>query len=107
MSGLILLTVGLACLALIIGATAYFGLKAWRLARRGLRMGRTAAPLATQLGAQSAALAAQADHLAANAERIGANFQRLQASARRLQVLAEAWSAGVAPYRRLRDYLGR
>jgi hypothetical protein len=107
MSGLILLIIGLAGLALILAAFVYLGLRAWRLFKRGLRISRGAAPLAAQLAGRVQEAAAAAERLAANGEEISANLERLQMSAKRLQVVAEAWSDATTPYRAVRDYLGR
>jgi methyl-accepting chemotaxis protein len=107
MSGLILLIIGLAGLALILAAFAYLGLKAWRLFKRGLRILRGAAPMAAQLAGRAEQAAITAERLAENTGEIAANLEHLQVAVKRLQVVAEAWADAARPYRAVRDYLGR
>jgi len=107
MDGFILLIIGLAGLALIFAASAYLGLKAWRLLKRGLRISRSTAPLAAQLAGRTEQAAAAAERLAMSGEQITANLEHLQVSLKRLQVVAEACADAMKPYRTVRDYLGR
>lgn len=107
MNWVIVLIIALASLALVIAGLAYVGLKAWRLAKRGMSISRDVAPLADGLSRQAAVLSANADRLSANSDQLGANIGRLQASVARLQVVAAALSDAMAPYRRVKEYLGR
>lgn len=107
MNWVILLIIGLASLALIVGGFAYVGLKAWRLAKHGLRVSKDVMPLTDHLSRQAQALSASADRLASNGEQLSANVARLQVTITRLQVVGEALADATAPFRRIKDYLGR
>jgi len=102
----VLLIIGLASLAFVIGAFAYVVFKAWRLIKRGLSISREIAPLAEHLSRQAEVLQANADRVAGNSDEITANLERLRASTARLQILWEAFSEAMVPYRKVRDYLG-
>lgn len=106
MSGLVLLIIGLASLALVVAMLAFCTLKGWRVYQRALGVSRDLTPFAGQLSAWSGVLEMKAERLAQNAVEISANIERLQTSMRRLQVVAEAFNESTEPYRRLRRYLG-
>jgi len=105
MDGWILLVIGLASLALVIGAFAYIGLRAYRLARHGIAVSRSLAPHVGRLEAAGRGIEERTAQLERNAAALTAGTARLQESVARLQVLTEALREGVAPYRRLRGYL--
>ena len=105
MNWVILLMIGLASLALIVGGFAYVGLKAWRLLKRGMRVSADIAPLADHLSRQAEGLAANADRLAANGDQLNANIGRLQVSIARLQVVGATLYELISPYLKLRGYL--
>jgi len=105
-NGLFLLTIGF-CSFLVVCVTAGFlAVKAWRLMKRGIRVSRVAAPLAADLARRAEQLAKLGDDMAHQTEQIVASIDRLGASTRRLQVVLQAFSDGLAPYRRVKDYFG-
>lgn len=105
MSWVVVLIIALAGLALVVAGLAYVGLKAWRLAKRGMSVSRGVAPLADHLSRQAMVLSANAERLAANSEELGASITRLQASIARLQVVADALADAVEPYLLLTGWL--
>jgi hypothetical protein len=106
MSGLVLLIIGLASLALVLAAFAYCGLKAWRVYQHGMTVYGRVEPLANQLSGWSIVAEAKAQRLADNGAEIAANLERLQASLARFQIIAQALSDSMTPVRRVRRYLG-
>ena len=106
MSGLVLLIIGLASLALVLATLAYCGLRAWRVVQRGTSMSRDIGPLADQLSDWGGAIEVKAQRLSENGTQLAANVARLQASLQRLQIIVQSLNEAAAPYRRLRDYLG-
>ena len=107
MSGLILLAVGLAGLALVLAATVVLGRKAWRVAKH-------ARAVMARVGGRAADVSVRAQRMDLNLSRLQAsnamlqhNLRLLQASAERLHVLAEAWRDATSPYRAVRTFLGR
>lgn len=105
MDGWVLLVIGLASLALVIGALAYIGLRAYRLARHGLAVSRSMAPHVARLEAAGRDIERHTAQLERNAADVTTGTARLQENVARLQLLSAALRDGVAPYRRLRDYL--
>lgn len=107
MSGLVLLIIGLASLALVFAMLGYVGLKAWGVYQRGVQVSRDVGPFADQLSAWSVVVEAKATEVADTGAAIAASVERLQASLQRLQILAAAFNESAAPFRRLLHYLGR
>jgi methyl-accepting chemotaxis protein len=105
-NGLFLLTVGLCSFAVVCVAAGFLAVKAWRLLKRGIRISRVAGPLAADLAMRAEQLAKLSDDMAHQTEQVVASTDRLAASTRRLQVVLQAFSDGLAPYRRVRDYFG-
>ena len=106
MSGLVLLIIGLASLALVLATLAYCGLRAWRVVQRGTSMSRDVGPRADQLSNWSGVIEVKAQRLSEDGTQLAANVARLQASLQRLQIIVQSLNEAAAPYRRLRDYLG-
>lgn len=105
-NGLFLLTVGLCSFAVVCVAGGFLTVKAWRLLKRGIRISRVAGPLAADLAMRAEQLAKLSDDMAHQTEQVVASTDRLAASTRRLQVVLQAFSDGLAPYRRVKDYFG-
>jgi hypothetical protein len=105
-NGLFLLTVGLCSFVVVCVAAGYLALKALRLLKRGIRISRAAGPLAADLARRAEDLARLGDEMAHQTEQVVASIDRLSASTRRLQVVLQAFTDGLAPYRRLKDYFG-
>jgi hypothetical protein len=106
MSGLVLLIIGLASLALVLAALAYSGLRAWRVVQRGTSFSRDVGPLADQLSDWSRVIEVKAQRLSEDGAQLAANVERLRASLQRLQIIVQSLIEATAPLRRLRDYLG-
>jgi hypothetical protein len=105
-NGLFVLTVGLCSFVVVCVAAGFFAVKAWRLLKRGIRISRVAGPLAADLALRAEQLAKLGDDMAHQTEQVVASIDRLSASTRRLQVVLQAFSDGLAPYRRVKDYFG-
>lgn len=105
-NGLFLLTVGLCSFAVVCVAAGFLAFKAWRLLKRGIRISRVAGPLAADLSMRAEQLALLGDDMSRQTEQVVAAIDRLAASTRRLQVVLQAFSDGLAPYRRVKDYFG-
>jgi len=105
-TGLYLLTVGLVCFVIVVVFAAHFALKAWRLIRRGYRISKVALPLAEGLARRSEDLTKTSYHLSQKIDQIAINLDDLDRSLRRLVILLQAFSDGLRPYRKVRDYLG-
>jgi hypothetical protein len=105
-NGLVVLTIGLCSFAVVCVAAAHFGIKAWRLAKRGLRISKVVIPLAEDLARKSEALVRVSYDLGLNGDQIAINLEKLDASMHRLQVVLQAFNDSLAPYRKVRDYLG-
>lgn len=107
MSGWVLLIIGLASLALVIACLVYVGLKGWQVYKRGMRVYADVSPFADQFASWSMIVEAKVAELGDTGVTIAENVARLQASLQRFQIIAEAFSEGAAPYRRVLRYLGR
>ena len=107
MNGWLLLIIGLASLAVVLGAVAYCAVKAWRVYRHGTEVYGRLAPFIDQLDGWTVTVEAKAQELTDNSAAIAANLDRLKASLARFQVIAQAFDEGFAPYRRILSYLGR
>jgi hypothetical protein len=101
----ILLVIGLVSLGVVFGALGYIGLRAYRLARRGLAVSRSMAPHVARLEAAGRGIEERTARLERDAAALTESTGRLQESVARLQVLSEALREGAAPYRLVRDYL--
>lgn len=106
MNGWILFGIAMASLAVVLAGLAVVVVAGWRLAKHG---GRVAGDVSTALaptmrGADRAA--AQAAEIGAQAQTLTGQAARLQIAFARLGVLAQAFSDGLAPLRKLREYLG-
>ncbi|MBN2205592.1 MAG: hypothetical protein JW767_11275 [Thermoleophilia bacterium] len=106
MDGWTLLIVGLVSLAVVFGAFAYLGVRGYHLFRRGLALSRSLAPHVAELDAAGRTIEQRTAQLEADAAALTDSTARLQESVARLQVLTQALNDGIAPYRRVRDYLG-
>lgn len=106
MNGWILFGVAMASLALVLAGLVVAGLAAWRLVKHGTRVaGDVSNALAPTLrGADEAA--ARAADLGARAQTLADQGGRLQAAFARLGVLADAFGDGLAPLRKLKEYVG-
>ncbi len=93
-----LLIVALASLAVVIGGSAYVGLKAWRLAKHGAAVSRRVSPLVDGLTRRADEAAAAAERLSADGEQLSANLLRMQRSIARLQVIAQNLNDALRPY---------
>jgi hypothetical protein len=107
MSGLVLLVIGLAGLALVIAMLASVGVRAWRLARHARDVARSTGPVVTALSARSGELQSLAARVGDRQQELAAGLERLQRSAERLRILAEAWNDALAPWRSVRTFFGR
>jgi hypothetical protein len=105
MDGWILLIIGLASLAVVLVALVSLGWRAYRLFRRGMAFSRTIAPYVAAIEASGRTLEVRTAQLERDAAALTASLDRLQLSVARLQVLAEAVNEGLAPYKRVRDYM--
>jgi hypothetical protein len=94
----VLLIVALASLAVVIGGSAYVGLKAWRMAKHGAAVSRRVAPLVDGLSRRAGEITAAAERLSADGEQLNANVVRLQRSLARLQVVMQALNDAMRPY---------
>src|SRR5450759_1368984 len=101
---LFLSTLGLCGFAVVCVAAGFLSVKACRLLKRGIRIARVAGPLAADLAMRAEQLAKLSDDMAHQTEQVVASTDRLAASTRRLQVVLQAFSDGLAPYRRVKDY---
>ena len=101
-----LLFVGLCSFAVVLVFAAHFGLKAWRLIRRGYRISKVALPLAEGLGRRSEDLTRISYHIGEKVDTIALNLDDLDRSIRRLTLLLQAFNDSMRPYRKVRDYLG-
>ncbi len=106
MNGWILFAVAMASLAAVLAGLAWVAWVAWRLVKRGMRVARDAstALAPTMRGADQAT--AKVAQLGANAQTLSANVARLQVAFARLGVLGAAFSDGLAPLRKLKEYVG-
>ncbi len=105
MDGWILLIVGIASLAVVVAALGFLGWRAYRLVKRGIAVAKSIAPLAAELEASSRTIEARTAQLEQGTAAVTASLARLQSSVARLQVLGQGLSDGLAPYRRVRDYI--
>jgi len=105
-NGLGLLAVGLISFVIVMVFAAFFAHRAWKLAKRGIRISKVAVPLAEGLGRRSEDLASVSYHIGLKVDAIALNLEALDASVRRLQVLLQAFNEGIRPYRKVREYLG-
>jgi hypothetical protein len=105
-NGLFLLAVGFASFVVVCVAAGFLAVKAWRLAKRGIRVSRVAGPLAADLALRSEQVAKLGDDMMHQTEQIVASIDRLGASTRRLQVVLQAFGDSLVPYRRVKDYFG-
>jgi hypothetical protein len=105
-NGLFLLAVGFASFVVVCVAAGFLAVKAWRLAKRGIRVSRVAGPLAADLALRSEQIAKLGDDMMHQTEQIVASIDRLGASTRRLQVVLQAFGDSLVPYRRVKDYFG-
>lgn len=105
-NGLFLLTVGLCSFAVVVVVAVFMAMKAWKLAKRGIRLSRIAGPLAADIARKSDHLARISYDVGLKTDEIAINLERLDASLHRLQVLVKAFNDSLTPYRRVRDYLG-
>jgi hypothetical protein len=105
-NGLFLLAVGFASFVVVCVAAGFLAVKAWRLAKRGIRVSRVAGPLAADLALRSERIAKLGDDMMHQTEQIVASIDRLGASTRRLQVVLQAFGDSLVPYRRVKDYFG-
>ena len=105
-NGLFLLTVGLCSFLVVCVATGFLAVKAWRLLKHGISVSRAAGPLVADLAMRAEQLAKLSDDMAHQTEQVVTSIDRLGASTRRLQVVLQAFSDGLAPYRRVKDYFG-
>ena len=100
-----LLIVGLASLAIIIGALVYVALKGWRLAKHGMAVSRRITPLADGLSHRTDEIAAAAERLSASGESLTVSISKLQVSLARLQVVAYTVSEAMEPFLLLTGWL--
>jgi hypothetical protein len=107
MSGLVLLIIGLASLALVVAFVAVVALKGWRLFKTVRAVSRSSGALAFEVAGRAQRLELNVGRLQANATQLQASLTRLQATADRLRVLFEALGDAVAPYRSVRTFFGR
>ena len=106
MNGWILFGIAMASLAAVLAGLATVALVGWRLAKHGMRVaGNVSNALAPAMrGADEAA--ARAAAIGAQAQTLAENAGRLQTAFARLNVLADAFNVGLAPLRKLKDYVG-
>lgn len=107
MNGWVLLTIGLASLALVVAAFAYLGYTVYRLVKAGVRLGRAYGAPVAELTDKVNAASQRAAQAGVHAEDIMTTLVHLQASLQRLQIVADAWQTALGPYQRLRTYFGR
>ena len=105
-NGLFVLAVGFCSFAVVCVFTGFLAVKALRLLKRGIRVSRVVAPLAADLALRAEELAKLGDDMILQTGQIAAGINRLGASTRRLQVVLQAFSDGLAPYRRVKEYFG-
>jgi hypothetical protein len=105
-NGLFLLAVGFASFVVVCVAAGFLAVKAWRLAKRGIRVSRVAGPLAADLALRAEQIAKLGDDMMHQTEQVVASIDRLGASTRRLQVVLQAFGDSLVPYRRVKDYFG-
>ena len=105
-NGLFLLTVGFCSFVVVCVADGFLAVKAWRLFKRGLKISRVAGPLAADLARRAEELVKLSDDMMHQTEQVVASIDRLGASTRRLQVVLQAFGDSMAPFRRVKDYLG-
>ena len=106
MSNLILLLVLAACALAVIGGLTYFGLRAYRLVRTGMRVSRSGSGAqAKVLAGKTAAVQAKAASLAQSGEGLSENAGSLQTAMARLMVLVSAISEALAPWQALTRFL--
>ena len=106
LNGIGLLVVGLCSFAIVVVFAVFLALKAWRLAKRGIRISKVAMPLADGLAHRSEELASLGYHIGLKVDEVALNLEALDASLRRLQILLQALNESLRPYRKVRDYLG-
>jgi hypothetical protein len=107
MSGWVLLILGLASLAVVVGMAVWVGLKGWRVAQHGMAATRSAGPLARDVASRATTLEISVSLLQTSAAGLQDNLGRLQASAERLRIVAEALDQAIAPHRGVRSFFGR
>jgi hypothetical protein len=98
MSDLILLLVLAACVLAVIGGLTYFGLRAYRLVRTGMRASRNTGAQARVLSDKAAAVQAKAAALAESGGGLSENAGSLQTALARLMVLVSAITEARAPW---------
>ena len=107
MSGWVLLIIGLASLAVVVGVATWVGLKGWRVAKHGMAVSRSTGALAADVAERAGRTELNVTELQNNVERLRANLARMQASAERLRILSEALAEALTPFHRMRAFFGR
>lgn len=106
MSNLILLLVLAACALAVIGGLTYFGLRAYRLVRTGMRVSRSGSGAqARVLAEKAAAVQAKAAALAESGGGLSENAGSLQTAMARLTVLVSAVTEARAPWQAFSRFL--
>lgn len=107
MSGWALFFVFVASLALVVAFVAYAGLAGRQLFRTVRRVQGEIDAATTPLLAKAALAQERAAKLEGRSAELDANVARLQASLRRMTVVVSALREGMAPFARVKRYLGR
>jgi hypothetical protein len=107
MSGVVLLLIGLGSLVLVLAALGYLAWSGWIFVKHGRVFVRRVRPIADGLAAASGTMQERTGSLEAHAAQVNVHLDRLRADVVRLQILVQALNEGFAPYRRLRDYIGK
>ncbi len=102
MPGWVLIVLLVLCAASIIAAVAYLALRAWRLAKTGMRLSSHVAAAVQELTPQSEAVAAQMALLSQNQEHLSRATRGSSAALARLSVLLRLYEDARAPLRWLR-----
>jgi hypothetical protein len=105
MSTLALLIVLAVCALAVIGGLAYFGLRAYRLVRTGMRVARDNGARATIVADKAASAQAKAAALAEGGGRLGQGASGLQSTLARLSILTSALAEARAPWQGLARFL--
>jgi hypothetical protein len=105
MSTLALLIVLAICVLAVLGALTYFGLRAYRLVRTGMRAAKASGARAAQIADKATAAQTMAAAVTESGGRLGEDAARLQTNLARLTILTSALAEARAPWRGLARFL--